>query len=37
MVDLGRKISLRKVGTGFVGYKVDEKLSGSVGLKKSIG
>lgn len=34
---MGRKISLRKVGTGFVAYKVDEKLAGLVELKRSFG
>jgi len=37
VVDMGRKISLRKVGTGFVGYKMDEKWTGSMGLKRSAG
>lgn len=34
---MGRKISLRKVGTGFLAYEVDEKLAGLVGLKRSLG
>lgn len=37
MVDVGRKISLRKIGTRFAGYKVDEKLAHLMGLKRSVG